>query len=113
MDESAIKGVEGLELNGSDAAIRKSSISRIAAEGYDTSQLPPREGVEEALRKHFASRGIKLIHASAPEVDYRGTILCRFALIYVNEEDGEKALKLDGSDMGAMAEPNQSFTRGS
>ncbi|KAG2259949.1 hypothetical protein Bca52824_079243 [Brassica carinata] len=100
MDESAIKGVEGLELNGSDAAIRKSS-------------SPPREGVEEALRKHFASRGIKLIHASAPEVDYRGTILCRFALIYVNEEDGEKALKLDGSDMGAMAEPNQSFTRGS
>ncbi|KAG2300929.1 hypothetical protein Bca52824_037401 [Brassica carinata] len=99
MDESAIKGVEGLELNGSDAAIRKSS-------------SPPREGVEEALRKHFASRGIKLIHASAPEVDYRGTILCRFALIYVNEEDGEKALKLDGSDMGAMAEPNQSFTRG-
>ncbi|CAN7064362.1 unnamed protein product [Brassica oleracea var. botrytis] len=80
------EGVEGLELNGSDAAIRKSS-------------SPPREGVEEALRKHFASRGIKLIHASAPEVDYRGTILCRFALIYVNEEDGEKALKLDGSCM--------------
>ncbi|CAF2115857.1 unnamed protein product [Brassica napus] len=81
-----VEGVEGLELNGSDAAIRKSS-------------SPPREGVEEALRKHFASRGIKLIHASAPEVDYRGTILCRFALIYVNEEDGEKALKLDGSCM--------------
>ncbi|XP_013603772.1 PREDICTED: uncharacterized protein LOC106311084 isoform X1 [Brassica oleracea var. oleracea] len=112
MDESAIKGVEGLELNGSDAAIRKSSsIRRIAVEGYDSSSR--KNVVEEGLRKHFASRGIKLIHASAHELDYRGTILCRFALIYVNEEDGEKALKLDGSDMGAMAEPNESFTRGS
>ncbi|CDY34645.1 BnaC08g42040D [Brassica napus] len=35
-----VEGVEGLELNGSDAAIRKSSISRIAAEGYDTSPAP-------------------------------------------------------------------------
>ncbi|KAJ4874389.1 RNA-binding (RRM/RBD/RNP motifs) family protein [Raphanus sativus] len=100
MDESVIKGVEGLELNGSDAAIRKSSrISRMSVEGYDTSS--PREDVEEALRKHFASREIKLIHASAPQVDDdRLTILCRYALIYLNEEDEEKALKFDGSDMG-------------
>ncbi|XP_013600789.1 PREDICTED: uncharacterized protein LOC106308199 isoform X3 [Brassica oleracea var. oleracea] len=48
MDASVIKGVEGLELNGSDAAIRKS----------------------------------------------------RCGLIYVNEEDEEKALTFDGSDMG-------------
>ncbi|KAJ4896847.1 RNA-binding (RRM/RBD/RNP motifs) family protein [Raphanus sativus] len=99
MDASVIKGVEGLELNGSDAAIRKSSISRIAVEGYDTTSHP-RVDVEEALRKHFASRGIKLIHASAPEIDIDFTILCRYALIYVNEEDEAEALKLDGSDMG-------------
>ncbi|KAL0732666.1 hypothetical protein Bca4012_008875 [Brassica carinata] len=98
MDESLIKGVEGLELNGSDAAIRKSfRISRMSVEGYDTSSS--RDEVEEALRKHFASREIKLIHASAPEVDERRTILCRYALIYLNEEDEEKALKFDGSDM--------------
>ncbi|KAG2300938.1 hypothetical protein Bca52824_037410 [Brassica carinata] len=69
----------------------------MSVEGYDTSSS--RDEVEEALRKHFASREIKLIHASAPEVDERRTILCRYALIYLNEEDEEKALKFDGSDM--------------
>ncbi|KAF3492987.1 hypothetical protein DY000_02057866, partial [Brassica cretica] len=91
-------GVEGLELNGSDAAIRKSSIRRIAVEGYDSSSR--KDVVEEGLRKHFASRGIKLIHAFAHELDFNRTILCRCGLIYVNEEDEEKALTFDGSDMG-------------
>ncbi|CAN7064186.1 unnamed protein product [Brassica oleracea var. botrytis] len=98
MDASVIKGVEGLELNGSDAAIRKSSIRRIAVEGYDSSSR--KDVVEEGLRKHFASRGIKLIHAFAHELDFNRTILCRCGLIYVNEEDEEKALTFDGSDMG-------------
>ena len=57
---------EGVELNG---GIRNSSIiSRMVVEGYDTS--PPREDVEEALKKHFASRGINLMHVSVP-VDYK------------------------------------------
>ncbi|KAF3497454.1 hypothetical protein DY000_02057780 [Brassica cretica] len=74
MDSSVIKGVEGLESNGSDAAIRKSSIRRIAVEGYDSSSR--KDVVEEGLRKHFASRGIKLIHAFAHELDFNRTILC-------------------------------------
>ncbi|CAH8356634.1 unnamed protein product [Eruca vesicaria subsp. sativa] len=71
----------------------------MVVKGYDTS--PPREDVEESLRKHFASRGIKLIHVSVP-VDFHGRILCcrSHALIYVNEECEAEALKLNGSDMG-------------
>ncbi|KAL0732718.1 hypothetical protein Bca4012_008927 [Brassica carinata] len=91
----ASEGVEGVELNGSDAAVRK---SRMVVEGYDGST--DRTDVEEALIKHFASRGIKLIHVSVPEVDKTHTILCRCGLIYLNEEDEEKALKFDGSVMG-------------
>ncbi|CDY28205.1 BnaA01g06440D [Brassica napus] len=87
---------EGLELNG---GIRNSSIiSRMVVEGYDTS--PPREDVEEALKKHFASRGINLMHVSVP-VDYK----CRNrrrALIYVNGECEAEALKLDGSYVGGL-----------
>ncbi|KAG2259758.1 hypothetical protein Bca52824_079052 [Brassica carinata] len=57
MDESAKKG---LELNGSDAEIRKSSIRRISVEGYDTSLRM--EDVDDALREHLASCG-KIIHS--------------------------------------------------
>ncbi|XP_018455010.1 uncharacterized protein LOC108826135 [Raphanus sativus] len=95
MDVSANNG---LELNG--GIIRNSSIiSRMVVEGYDTS--PPRKDVEEALKQHFASHGIKLMHASVP-VDCK---FCKFfsrrrALIYVNGECEAEALKLDGSDMG-------------
>ncbi|CAH8291113.1 unnamed protein product [Eruca vesicaria subsp. sativa] len=86
------------KLNGSGAKIRYSGIiSRMVVKGYDTS--PPREDVEEALRQHFASRGIKLIHVSVFE-DYDTLVLCRCALIYVNEECEAEALKLQGSDMG-------------
>ncbi|KAH0931391.1 hypothetical protein HID58_008508 [Brassica napus] len=60
---------EGVKLNG---GIRNSSIiRRMVVEGYDTS--PRREDVEEALKKHFVSRRIKLMHVSVP-VDYK----CRF-----------------------------------
>ncbi|WZY80374.1 hypothetical protein YC2023_026758 [Brassica napus] len=87
---------EGVELNG---GIRNSSIiSRMVVEGYDTS--PRREDVEEALKKHFASRRIKLMHVSVP-VDYK----CRNrrrALIYVNGECEAEALKLDGSYVGGL-----------
>ena len=93
-------------------------------EGYDTSL--PREDVDDALREHFASCG-NIIHVYVPIDENSGT-LCRFvassssliaqinccltikstcfllfyryALIYVNKEDEEKALRLDGSDMG-------------
>ncbi|CDY16088.1 BnaC08g40350D [Brassica napus] len=71
MDESAKKG---LELNGSDAEIRKSSIRRISVEGYDTSLRL--EDVDEALRKYFASCG-KIIHVSIPR-NSDWTILCQF-----------------------------------
>ncbi|CAF1946132.1 hypothetical protein HID58_073962 [Brassica napus] len=121
MDESAIKGLEVLELKGSDAGIRNSSIiTRMVVKGYDTSPPTPpkevvveamikhlgydtftptpREVVEEALRKHFASRGITLIHVAVPEENSH--ILCSHGLIYVNEECEAEALKLDGSDMG-------------
>ncbi|XP_018433855.1 uncharacterized protein LOC108806288 [Raphanus sativus] len=97
MDES---GNKGMELNCRDAKIRKSSISRISVEGYDTSLR--RADVDGALREHFASCG-NIIHVYVPvplDVDVNGGILCRYSLIYVNEEDEEKALKLDGSDMG-------------
>nr|VDD58966.1 unnamed protein product [Brassica oleracea] len=93
MDESAKKG---LELNGSDAEIRKSSIRRISVEGYDTSLRL--EDVDEALREHFASCG-KIIHVSIPR-NSDWTILCQYAFVYFNDEDEEKALRLDGSDMG-------------
>ena len=43
--------------------------------GYDTFTPTPREVVEEALRKHFASRGITLIHVAVPEENSH--ILCR------------------------------------
>ncbi|CAF2050982.1 unnamed protein product, partial [Brassica napus] len=88
----------GLELKGSDAEIQKSSIRRISVEGYDTSLRM--EDVDDALREHFASCG-KIIHVSIPR-NYEETILCRYAFVYVNEEDEEKALRLDGSDMGGQ-----------
>ncbi|CAG7886658.1 unnamed protein product, partial [Brassica rapa] len=97
---------EGLELNG---GIRNSSIiSRMVVEGYDTS--PPREDVEEALKKHFASRGINLMHVSVP-VDYK----CRNrrrALIYVNGECEAEALKLDGSYVGGLVSKKKSNVGG-
>ncbi|CAF2119312.1 unnamed protein product [Brassica napus] len=87
---------EGVKLNG---GIRNSSIiRRMVVEGYDTS--PRREDVEEALKKHFVSRRIKLMHVSVP-VDYK----CRNrrrALIYVNGECEAEALKLDGSYVGGL-----------
>ncbi|CAG7867033.1 unnamed protein product [Brassica rapa] len=95
MDESANKG---LESKGTDAEIRKSSIRRISVEGYDTSLRM--EDVDDALRKHFASCG-NIIHVYVPR-NYEETILCRYAFVYVNEEDVEKALRLDGSDMGGQ-----------
>ncbi|WZZ63182.1 hypothetical protein YC2023_063289 [Brassica napus] len=70
----------------------------MVVKGYDTSPPTPREDVEEALRKHFASRGIKLIHAYVP-VDYDTLTLCSYAFIYVYEEYEAEALKLQGSDM--------------
>ncbi|CAN7096586.1 unnamed protein product [Brassica rapa subsp. narinosa] len=109
------------------------SISRIAVEGYDTSL--PRVDVDGALREHFASCG-NIIHVHVPIDENSGT-LCRFvassssliaqinccltikstcfllfyryALIYVNEEDEEKALSLDGSDMGGRILKIQSY----
>ncbi|WZZ83484.1 hypothetical protein YC2023_104056 [Brassica napus] len=88
--------MQGLELKGSDAEIQKSR--RISVEGYDTSLRM--EDVDDALREHLASCG-KIIHVSIPR-NYEETILCRYALVYVNEEDEEKALRLDGSDMGGQ-----------
>ena len=88
---------EGLELNG---GIRNSSIiKRMVVTGYDTS--PPRVDVEDALRNHFASHGIKLIHVSVPR-DFK---FCKYfnrrrALIYVNGDCEAEALKLNRSDMG-------------
>ncbi|CAN7096582.1 unnamed protein product [Brassica rapa subsp. narinosa] len=105
MHESTIECVEGLELNGCDAEIRESRISRIAVEGYDTSL--PREDVDDALREHFASCG-NIIHVHVPIDESSGT-LCRYALIYVNKEDEEKALRLDGSDMGGRILQIQSY----
>lgn len=90
MDESAIKG---LELNGCEG---ESRISRIVVEGYDTSLR--REDVEEALRKHFASCG-NIVHVYVP-INEETDIPNRFSFIYVNGEDEEKALRLNGSDMG-------------
>lgn len=51
MDESAVKGLEVVELKGSDAGIRNSSIiTRMVGKGYDTSPpTPPKEVVEEAM----------------------------------------------------------------
>ncbi|KAL0732801.1 hypothetical protein Bca4012_009011 [Brassica carinata] len=98
MHEPAMKGLEGLESEGSDAKIRKSSIRRISVEGYDTSL--GMEDVDEALRKHFASCG-KIIHVSIPR-NNEWTVLCKYAFVYFNEEDEEKALRLDGSDMGGQ-----------
>ncbi|KAF3498042.1 hypothetical protein DY000_02057748, partial [Brassica cretica] len=72
------------------------SIRRISVEGYDTSLRL--EDVDEALRKHFASCG-KIIHVFIPR-NSDWTILCQYAFVYFNEEDEEKALRLDGSDMG-------------
>ncbi|XP_013602654.1 PREDICTED: uncharacterized protein LOC106310008 [Brassica oleracea var. oleracea] len=95
MHESAIEGVKGQELNGCDA-IRESRISRIVVEGYDTSL--PREDVEKALRNHFASCG-NIIHVYVP-INDESDIPNRFSFIYVNGEDEEKALRLNGSDMG-------------
>ena len=95
-------------------------------EGYDTSL--PREDVEKALRNHFASCG-NIIHVYVPINDesdipnrfvassFNSNLLaqanccllnnklvfflsCRFSFIYVNGEDEEKALRLNGSDMG-------------
>ncbi|KAJ0236418.1 hypothetical protein HA466_0257240 [Hirschfeldia incana] len=88
---------EGLELNG--GILNSSIIKRMVVTGYDTS--PPREDVEDALRKHFASHGIKLIHVSVL-VDCK---FCKFvsrrrALIYVNGDCEAEALKLNRSDMG-------------
>ncbi|KAJ4903332.1 hypothetical protein Rs2_17283 [Raphanus sativus] len=91
--------MKGLELNdGSDAEIRKSSIRRISVEGYDISLRI--EDVDEALRKHFASCG-KIIHVYIPG-NNEWTILCKYAFVYFNEEDEEKALRLDGRDMGGQ-----------
>ncbi|KAJ0260926.1 hypothetical protein HA466_0041520 [Hirschfeldia incana] len=84
MDVSANKG---LELNCRDA-----DSYRMVVQGYDASL--PTEVVEEALKKHLTSRGIKLIHVSVP-AEY-----CICALIYANRECEAEALKLDGSDMG-------------
>ncbi|WZZ83479.1 hypothetical protein YC2023_104051 [Brassica napus] len=113
MQESAIKVIllrslslsQVLESKDSDAEIRESSISRIAVEGYDTSLR--REDVDGALREHFASCG-NIIHVHVPIDESSGT-LCRYALIYVNEEDEEKALSLDGSDMGGRILKIQSY----
>ncbi|XP_009117999.2 uncharacterized protein LOC103843052 [Brassica rapa] len=102
MQESAIKILESKD---SDAEIRESSISRIAVEGYDTSLR--REDVDDALREHFASCG-NIIHVYVPIDENSGT-LCRYALIYVNEEDEEKALRLNGSDMGGRILQIQSY----
>ncbi|KAG2259819.1 hypothetical protein Bca52824_079113 [Brassica carinata] len=102
MHESANKGLESKD---SDAEIRESSISRIAVKGYDTSLR--REDVDGALREHFASCG-NIIHVHVPIDESSGT-LCSYALIYVNEEDEEKALSLDGSDMGGRILKIQSY----
>ena len=64
----------------------------MVVKGYDTSPPTPREDVEEALRKHFASRGIKLIHAYVP-VDFDTLTLCSYAFIYVYEEYEAEALE--------------------
>ncbi|KAF2590522.1 hypothetical protein F2Q70_00041748 [Brassica cretica] len=89
------------------------SIRRISVEGYDTSLRL--EDVDDALREHLASCG-KIIHVSIPR-NSEWTILCKFmacltiyltclllfyryAFVYFNDEDEEKALRLDGSDMG-------------
>ncbi|CAN6888771.1 unnamed protein product [Brassica oleracea] len=84
------------ELNDNSYA-GSSIIRRMVVKGYDTSPPTPREDVEEALRKHFASRGIKLIHAY---VYFDTLTLCSYAFIYVYEEYEAEALKLQGSDMG-------------
>ncbi|CAH8339346.1 unnamed protein product [Eruca vesicaria subsp. sativa] len=76
-----------------------SIISRMVVTGYDTSPPLNDSVVEMALKKHFASFGIKLIHASVP-VDMHSLILCSHALIYVYEEFEADVLKLSGSDMG-------------
>ncbi|CAA7039776.1 unnamed protein product [Microthlaspi erraticum] len=87
-----------LDLNGSDADIRKnsSSIRRIYVEGYDTSLRTC--DVAIALREHFASCG-EILHIDIPTHIGSG-LLNRFAFIYVSGEDAvEKALGLSGSDM--------------
>ncbi|ESQ40555.1 hypothetical protein EUTSA_v10014517mg [Eutrema salsugineum] len=105
MDESAINGIQSLELNGSDAAIpesRRFRCARICVEGYDT--LLPRDDVDTALRKHFASCG-EIAHVSirrnAGSDLSKSTYLNRYAMIYIVGEDAEeKALALSGSDVG-------------
>ncbi|XP_056841914.1 uncharacterized protein LOC108861956 [Raphanus sativus] len=84
---------------GDDSYAGSSIIRRMVVKGYDTSPPTPREDVEEALRKHFASRGITLIHADVP-VDFDTRALCSYGFIYVYEEYEAEALKLEGSDMG-------------
>ncbi|CAH2033804.1 unnamed protein product [Thlaspi arvense] len=93
MDES---DKTGMKLKGSDAAIPKPKardIGRIDVTGFDRGV--PREDVESALREHFAACG-KITDVYV----YAGG--SRALVYFVGEGAVDKALKLNGSDVGGL-----------
>ncbi|CAA7028775.1 unnamed protein product [Microthlaspi erraticum] len=97
MEGFSTKGLESLDLNDSDADIRKSSssiVSRMYVEGYDTS-LSGHDFVK-SITKHFESCG-EVMNVYIPGY-FQGRNLNRFSLMYIRGEGAEeKALKLSGS----------------
>ncbi|KAG7624553.1 RNA-binding domain superfamily [Arabidopsis thaliana x Arabidopsis arenosa] len=95
MDEIANKGLEVKR----SRKIRDSDIERISVTGYDIEL--PREHVESELKKLFSSCG-EITDVHIPET--RNSSLWSHAFIYfVGEGTADKALQLNGSDMGGWA----------
>jgi hypothetical protein len=92
MDEIANKGLEVKR----SRKIRDSDIERISVTGYDIEL--PREHVESELKKLFSPCG-EITDVHIPET--RNSSLWSHAFIYfVGEGTADKALQLNGSDMG-------------
>ncbi|CAH8259853.1 unnamed protein product [Arabidopsis lyrata] len=92
MDEIANKGLEVKR----SRKIRDSDIERISVTGYDIEL--PREHVESELNKLFSSCG-EITDVHIPET--RNSSLWSHAFIYfVGQGTADKALQLNGSDMG-------------
>ncbi|CAA0381807.1 unnamed protein product [Arabidopsis thaliana] len=95
MDEIANKGLEVKR----SRKIRDSDIERISVTGYDIEL--PREHVESELKKLFSPCG-EITDVHIPET--RNSSLWSHAFIYfVGEGTADKALQLNGSDMGGWA----------
>ncbi|KAL1195654.1 Nucleolin 1 [Cardamine amara subsp. amara] len=108
MDVSVEKGLELLSLNGSDASILESrEIGRIIVEGYDTRLSPG--VVESALRKFYSSCGEITDVYVRRDGRNENTLWHSTFVYFVGEGAVDKALQLNGNDVGGWEASAKAF----